>query len=352
MDLVHIDGSLGEGGGQVLRTALGLSMATGRPFVIDRIRARRRRPGLLRQHLTAVQAAARLCGARTTGAEIRSRELRFEPGELRAGEYAFSIGTAGSTTLVLHALLPALLRVGASRVEIEGGTHNPWAPPFEHLEHALVPLLRSMGASIELSLDGHGFHPAGGGRITASFGASADLNGIELLERGVTSRRWARAKVSRLDRSIAERELQVVARRLGFDREELIVDEVEDSPGPGNVVSICIESKRACDVFSGFGQPTRRAEAVASLAVREAKAYLAADVPVGEHLADQLMIPLALAGSGRFRTLPLSSHALTNLRVIRQFLPLEIEAEQERRITEVRFGPSCRASVENATRDD
>ena len=338
MDLVQIDGSLGEGGGQVLRTALGLSMTTGRPFVIRGIRARRRRPGLLRQHLTAVQAAQELCGARVSGAEIRSHELQFEPSELRAGEYYFSIGTAGSTTLVLHALLPALLAVGDSRVILEGGTHNPWAPPFEHIQLALSPVLRRMGATLELTLDRHGFHPAGGGRVVATFGKARALQPIELLERGSTARRWARAKVSRLDRSIAERELQVVARRLGFAREELQVDEVDDSPGPGNVISICIESKQACDVFTGFGQPTRRAEAVASDAVREAKNYLAADVPVGEHLADQLMIPFALAGAGRFRTLPLSSHALTNLRVIRQFLPVAIDFEQKQRVAEVRVG--------------
>ena len=171
--MLTIDGSVGEGGGQILRTALALALVTGTPFRIHAIRARRRKPGLLRQHLTAVNAAATVGGASTDGASLGSRELTFRPGRITPGEYRFAVGTAGSTGLVLQTVLPPLLLAsGPSTVTVEGGTHNPGAPPFDFLARVFLPLLRRMGAHVEARLDRPGFYPAGGGQCTVGLGRS------------------------------------------------------------------------------------------------------------------------------------------------------------------------------------
>ena len=166
MTQIMIDGSMGEGGGQVLRTALALSVVTQKPFAVERIRAGRKKPGLMRQHRTAVDAATTICGARVDGGELGSQRLTFEPGRVRSGEYKFSVGTAGSACLVLQTVLPPLLTAdGPSRLVLEGGTHNPWAPPFDFLKKAFLPLLHKMGARVSTKIERHGFYPAGGGRF-------------------------------------------------------------------------------------------------------------------------------------------------------------------------------------------
>lgn len=327
--LVRIDGSTGEGGGQVLRTALALSLTTRRPVEVTRIRAGRQKPGLMRQHLTAVQAAAAVGSARVKGAEIGSSELRFEPGALRHGSFDFSVGTAGSTTLVLQTILPALVLAGGpSTIRLRGGTHNPMAPPFDFLEKAFLPLLGRMGAAVDAVLVQPGFYPAGGGECIVTVTPARRLRPLELLERGEVRRRSARAVVSKLSREIAARELAVVSRLLGWEAGTLEVVSV-DSAGPGNVVTLEIGSEGLTEVFTGFGEKGVSAEAVAENVAREARAYLASGVPVGEHLADQLLLPLALAGSGAFRTLPLSRHATTNVEVIRAFLPVRVEVVKD-----------------------
>src|SRR5580704_3876555 len=198
-DIIQIDGSIGEGGGQILRTALGLSMVTGQPFRIEKIRAGRDKPGLLRQHLTAVNAAAAICGASVEGAAISSRELSFSPGKVKPGEYTFSIGSAGSTTLVLQTVLPALLTAnGPSSLTLEGGTHNPHAPPIDFLEKAFLPLINRMGPAVNVTLERAGFYPAGGGRVAVKIRPAAKLSPLEIPERGEIKRRAAKAVVAAL----------------------------------------------------------------------------------------------------------------------------------------------------------
>jgi RNA 3'-terminal phosphate cyclase (ATP) len=324
---VTIDGSEGEGGGQILRTALSLSLVTGLPFRIERIRAGRMKPGLLRQHLTAVDAAARVGRARVTGAEPGSQSLRFEPSGIHAGEYEFAVGTAGSATLVFQTLLPALLRAPApSRVTVEGGTHNPSAPPFEFLARTFLPVLERMGASIEAKLERCGFYPAGGGRVTFDVVPCPALRPLTLLDRGAT-RVCARALVASLPESIGKREMSTVRERLGLERHVCRVETVEGSVGPGNVLLIVVEGESLTEVVTGFGVKGVSAEQVASDACDEAERYLRTDVPVGSHLADQLLIPVALAGGGSFRTLAPSAHTLSNARVVRRFLDVEIALE-------------------------
>jgi len=323
METLAIDGSRGEGGGQVLRSSLALSLITGREVRLSRIRAGRRKPGLRRQHLTAVLAAAEVGrGGSVEGAAVGSQELTFRPGSVRAGDYRFDVGTAGSVNLVLQTVLPPLLAAdGPSTVTLLGGTHNPMAPPFDYLDRVFLPLLRRMGARVTARLERHGFYPAGGGRFTVSVGPPAGgLRPLELCERGRVVERRARAVVAGgLPRHIAERELKRTRDKLGWPESSCEVVEVE-SDGPGNVLTLEVESEGVTELFTGFGQKGVRAERVADLAIREARRYLAPKVPVGEHLADQLLLPLALAGGGVFRTLAPSSHALTNLDVMRSFL--------------------------------
>ena len=330
--IITIDGSQGEGGGQVLRSSLALSLVTGRSLVIEKIRAGRKKPGLLRQHLTAVLAAAVGSGADVEGATLGSRRLVFRPGPVRAGDYAFRVGTAGSATLVLQTVLPALLLAeGESNLTLEGGTHNPFAPPVDFLEKAYLPLVNRLGPQVEVRLVRPGFYPAGGGQFTVRVQPAKQLGPLELIHRGQIVAHRVRAMVANLPRHIAERECRTIVRETGWNK-SFSIEEVKDSRGPGNVVMIELEAEHVTEVFTGFGERGVRAEDVAMQALREAEEYLAADVPVGRHLADQLMLPLGMgaylgSGGGMFRTTGLSLHSTTHLEILRRFLEIDIQVD-------------------------
>lgn len=327
--MLTIDGSVGEGGGQILRSSLGLSMLTGTPFRIEKIRAGRSKPGLMRQHLTAVQAAARVCGAEVNGAAIGSSQVTFRPGRVEPGEYTFSVGTAGSTTLVLQTVLPALLTAsGPSTLTFEGGTHNPFAPPFDFLAKSFLPVINRMGPKVSAVLERYGFYPAGGGRFTVTVEPAVKLNGIELLERGETRNRRARALIANLPRGIAEREINLLRQRTGWEPSEYAIESMNKAQGPGNVVLIEIECEHVTEVFTGFGEVGRSAEAVATHALQAYQRYLKAGVPVGPYLADQVMLPLAIAGQGSFVTMPLTTHSTTHVGLIKQFVGIEMVVEK------------------------
>lgn len=329
--MIEIDGSQGEGGGQILRSALALSLLTGRAFAIARIRAKRKKPGLMRQHLVAVDAAVRVGNAEVRGAALGSGELVFQPGAVHAGEYHFCIGTAGSATLVLQTILPPLLRAsGESRIVIEGGTHNPMAPPFDFLDRTFAPLLNRIGPRMTPRLIQPGFFPAGGGAIAAEITPPRQWRRLELTERAAPRGRRARALVAKLPTEIGRRELEVVRERLGWSPAELAVEEIRDSRGPGNVLLLELSYENVTETITAFGERGVRAEAVAEAAVAEARAYLAGDAPVGEHLADQLLLPLALGAGGTYRAAAISSHARTNLTIIQMFLGIEAEIAEER----------------------
>jgi RNA 3'-terminal phosphate cyclase (ATP) len=338
--MLTIDGSSGEGGGQILRTALALSTVTGKPFRIEKIRAGRPKPGLLRQHLTAVKAAATISGAAVDGAELGSGAVTYTPGIVSPGEFAFAVGTAGSATLILQTVLPALLTAASpSKLILEGGTHNPMAPPFDFLVKCFLPLINRMGPTVTAELERSGFYPAGGGRFNVSVTPAARLLPLEMLERGAIRNIKARAVVANLWRSIAVREANLVGRLLSLSDDSLIVEEIHGALGPGNAVTVEIEAEHHTEVFTGFGEVNVRAEGVATKVAQEARAYIASGVPIGRYLADQLLIPMALAGAGRFRTGPLSRHTTTNLEVIRQFLEVEIDlVEEPKRVWTVVIG--------------
>jgi RNA 3'-terminal phosphate cyclase (ATP) len=324
--LLYIDGSQGEGGGQILRSALALSMALGRPFRISKIRANRPKPGLMRQHLTAVEAAAAICSAKVDGARPGSGELEFAPGPVGGGSHRLKIGTAGSTTLVLQAILPALLFAPEpSEIVVEGGTHARWAPPFEFLERALVPLLNRLGPTVTVTLERHGFYPAGGGCLRVSVLPAAAPRPLRLEERGAITSRRASILLSGLHFEIAQREINRIRERLGWEVDPSTVVQPPRTPSPGNTVTLELGCEHVTEVCSAIGEQGKLAEVVADEAIDLAREYLAADVPVGRYLADQLMVPLAIAaarGAGEcsFRTLPLSRHAQTNTRVVGTFV--------------------------------
>ncbi|QOY92053.1 RNA 3'-terminal phosphate cyclase [Paludibaculum fermentans] len=327
--MIQIDGSFGEGGGQILRTALSLSLVTGRPIQIDNIRAGRERPGLLRQHLTAVLAAAEIGQAQVEGAVLGSTSIGFVPGPVKAGEYRFAVGSAGSGTLVFQTVLPALmLATSPSKLVIEGGTHNDAAPPFPFLERAFLPLVERMGPRVQVRLERPGFYPAGGGRFTAEILPTVRLKPLHLGERAEMTGRRVVAIVANLPRDIAEREVKTAARLLEWGPETQVIESTRESAGPGNVVMVEVESRAVTEIFTAFGKVGVSAERVAKVAVLDARAYLGSKAAVGEHLADQLLLPMALAGSGSFTAVKLNRHAQTNMEVIRRFLPVRFECSE------------------------
>jgi RNA 3'-terminal phosphate cyclase (ATP) len=326
--VIVIDGSQGEGGGQVLRTSLALSLITGSPFRIENMRAKRAKPGLLRQHLTAVNAAATIGDASAEGATLGSMSLTFAPKAARPGTYRFAIGTAGSTMLVLQTiLLPLALAGGSSEIAIEGGTHNPASPPFDFMQQAFLPLLRRMGLEIELELIRPGFYPAGGGEIRVRISPVTRLLPLEIGSRGEMTTKCVRAVVANLPITIAQREVQTVAEELGWSEDCLQAETLAGSIGPGNTVSIIAGFENVTDVFTAFGQRGVRAEQVAHQAAQEAKRYIESGAAIGEHLADQLLLPISLAVSGSFTTTPLSGHSTTGIEIIRRFLSVRTEVE-------------------------
>jgi RNA 3'-terminal phosphate cyclase (ATP) len=327
METLELDGARGEGGGQILRTALSLSMITGTPFRIERIRAGRKKPGLLRQHLTAVNAAREICGAEVSGAELGSQNLCFRPGKIRGGDYRFAIGTAGSCTLVLQTILPALwFADGESSVLVSGGTHNSAAPPADFLIRSWLQLLRGMGVDMDIELLRHGFYPAGGGEIKVGVRPLTGWQVLDLNDRGALREARATGVVAGLGGDIAQRELERVSAQLGTVEREMRV--LPSAQGPGNVLLISMEYERVTEVFTGFGEKGVAAELVADRATRAARLFHLGEAAVGEYLADQLLLPMALAGRGSFTASELSSHLRTNVDVIEKFLDVQFQLDE------------------------
>ena len=345
-EMITIDGSQGEGGGQIVRTSIGLSAVSGKAIRIERIRAGREKPGLMRQHLTAMKAAAEICDAEMIGAELQSQTLQFQPGPVRPGSYEFRVGTAGSATLVLQTVLPALIQAEApSEIVIEGGTHNQWAPPFDYLQRVFLPLLNRMGPAVEASLERYGFFPAGGGRIHVTIQPAKMLTGLNLLERGEAVSKSARILISNLPLNIAEREAERLARRLNLQPNEISIDPIT-AHGPGNLVFAELAYENVTELATGFGRVGTSAEHVAEETVQQIREYLKSPAPVGEYLADQILLPLAMSAAqpyivrtkrgGSFRTHKLSRHTTTHIDLLRTLLPVQIEVtelESDRLVT-------------------
>lgn len=317
------------GGGQLLRSSLSLAMITGLPFRMTNIRGKRPKPGLMRQHLTCVKAAAEVCDACVDGAELGSVELVFRPGKVMGGNYSFAIGSGGSTTLVLQTLLPALLHAeAASTLRIEGGTHNPMAPPSDFIEHCYLPVLWSMGVDANVKLERAGFMQAGGGVITAEIWPVKKWKKLRLTERAAEVETFGRVLHAHLHRDIAEREITTAAHLLEWPFNHIELRYARDSIGPGNAILLGARYANVCEISTGIAQIGKSAESVATGAAKGLRSYLASEAPVGVHLADQLLLPMALAGGGVFHTLAISNHTQTNMALIEQFLPVKFAVEE------------------------
>ncbi|TDM05998.1 MAG: RNA 3'-terminal phosphate cyclase [Ideonella sp. MAG2] len=330
---IELDGSTGEGGGQILRTALALSMCTGQPFVLRNIRARRAKPGLMRQHLTCVLAAQEVCDAQVQGAELNASTLHFEPGAVQAGDYRFSVGSAGSCTLVLQTVWPALMQAAApSTVLLSGGTHNPMAPPAHFLQRSYMPLLARLGAHCTLTLRRMGFYPAGGGEVEVTIAPAGALQPFDLLARGERQEAYAECLAPALPRNVAHRELEAVGQAMGWAQEQLRQPVVRANEGPGNALMLTLAHEHVTEVFTEFGSKGISAEEVATRVVQQARHYLASTAALGPYLADQWALPLALAvrHSGQaaaYTCTELTPHAHSNMGVIQQFLPLRFDTQ-------------------------
>ncbi|HVY72263.1 MAG TPA: RNA 3'-terminal phosphate cyclase, partial [Verrucomicrobiae bacterium] len=264
-----------------------------------------------------------ISGAGVSGAELGSQAIHFTPGVVSPGDYAFAIGTAGSVTLVLQTILPALMQATApSTVLLEGGTHNPLAPSFEFLDRAFLPLLARIGPKVKLKLDRYGFYPQGWGKIRVVIEPSPMLIRLDLPERGEVRAIRAAIILAHLPDHVAERELRVLRRELHIEGSNLRSKHVQGCTA--NVAQVEVESDQVTEVFTSFGELGLPAEEVGRRLASEVKKYLVAKVPVGEHLADQLLLPMSLAGGGSFVTPTPTLHTWTNIEVIKHFLPVEI----------------------------
>jgi len=327
--MIQLDGSQGEGGGQILRTALTLSLCTGQPFRMTQIRAGRKKSGILRQHLTAIQAAEAISDATVSGAEAGSRQLVFEPGKVNPGGYGFTVGTAGSAVLVLQTVLPALMLLKAeSTVHCRGGTHNPFAPSFDFMDRCLAPQLRKMGVGLELKLVTPGFYPAGGGEFSARITPVKKLKQLSLLETGLLRHHRIHIYLAHLFKEIGLREKTLLTKY--FPPTDILVHtDFPESPGPGNVIVLEREHEHVSEVITSFGEKGVAAETVVRHLVEAHRAYVASGSVVGEYLADQLLLPMALARGGEFISTQPSSHCATNAQTIEKFLDCKIRFSEE-----------------------
>jgi RNA 3'-terminal phosphate cyclase (ATP) len=329
--ILELDGSFGEGGGQILRTSLALSLLTGRAFHLRNVRVKRRpKPGLQPQHLMSVRAAATIGNAQTRGASLGSTDLVFEPGPVRAGTYRFDVGSAGSTGLVLHTLyLPLALRGDKpSELTLIGGTHVSTSPCFHFLDTTWRRYLERCGLRVRLRMNRPGFYPRGGGVVEAFLQPSAPLHGIRLGSRG-TVKAHGFSAVAGLDASIARRQARRAMFRLqqyGLDAE---IREEAWQGGPGTVVAVELDTTPVPTLFFALGARGKPAESVADEAVDQAIAYLdAGDALVDAHSADQIVLPLALAeGASEYRVAEVTLHLTTNISVIRRFVERDIVRE-------------------------
>ena len=321
-----LDASHGEGGGQVLRTALALSAALRRPVSLEHIRRRRRKPGLQPQHLTVVRALAAVADAEVAGATLGSTAVTFIPRELRAGDWRFDIGaisgSAGSVSLLLQSLLLPLALAGApSRLTLLGGTHVPWSPTVHDLTAAFLPALADLGLPARLHLVRWGWYPAGGGEIDVAVAPTGSLRGLEATEAPAPIDIQGVSAVSRLPRSIAERQRRQAEARLRAAglRAEISIDEDTTARGPGTLLFLGVAGRAG---FAGLGRRGVPAERVADAAVDELLAWRASGAAIDVHLADQIVAFLALAdGPSAFTCPRLSEHLRTVVWVVQQFVP-------------------------------
>lgn len=337
--MIHIDGSFGEGGGQVLRTSLSLSAITGTPIRIEGIRAGRPKPGMAAQHLTCVRAAAAICNAQLRGDKLGSMTLEFTPtGSVQAGHYTFDVMTAGALTLILQTiLLPLALTKGDSVVRLRGGTHVPFSPSFTYVEQVYLPVLAGMGVEAKVRLNAWGWYPKGGGDVELSLTGDSSLSGLNLIERGSLRRVRGLAVVTELASHIPQRMANRAENLLREQNLRATVQTLrERGVAPGAGIFLTAEYEKSLAGFGAVGRVGMPAEKVAELAAEELIHFHHNGAPVDVHLADQLLLPAALATeASQYRVAEISTHLTTNAWVIQQFVPTKIMIDEETQLISV-----------------
>lgn len=342
--MLHIDGSYGEGGGQILRSCLSLAAITGQPIRIDHIRAGRSKPGLAIQHLTAVRAAATICQAQLHGDSLRSMRLEFIPRRpTQSGEYTFDVtqttgaGSAGAVSLILQTiLLPLALATGNSVVTLRGGTHLPWSPPIPYIEQVYLPIVRQMGVKAEVQVKAWGWYPRGGGEVELRItgvggGVASPLRGLQLLERGALQQVQGLAVVTELPSHIPQRMASRAENLLQQANLKAQVQPVRSrGVGPGAGIFLTAIYAHSRSGFGALGEIGLAAERVAQIATQELLDFDATGAPVDQFLADQLLLPAALASeASQYRPAEISTHLTTNAWVIEQFGLAKIAIDED-----------------------
>ena len=328
--MLRIDGSYGEGGGQVLRTALALSAITGKAVEVVNIRANRPNPGLATQHMHGVRAIARLCNARVEGAELGSTRVRFEPGEITSQRLQIDIGTAGSISLILQLLLlPCAFSRGAVTLDVKGGTDVRWSPPIDYVKHVLLPVVAKLGFSASLEVLARGYYPKGGGRVRVTVSPVRRLSGVKILDRGRLLGVEGVAHASRLPEHVVEREARAAREVLSSYNTRIKLECRKDfSTGTGITLWARYENTRLGG--SALGERGKPAEDVGREAARALLAEIESGASVDIHLADQLVPFFALAeGDSAFTVRELTGHLKTNIFVTQQILGTRFEVEEE-----------------------
>ncbi len=334
--MIVIDGSYGEGGGQILRTALSISCITGKPFRIFNIRKGREKPGLMPQHLASIMAAREISDADIEGAFIGSTELIFSPRRIKAGEYSFNIGTAGSTILLLQTLIPPLIFAGdLSRILIKGGTHVPFSPIYDYTEKVFAEFLNMLGIRISLRIRSYGFYPKGGGSIEAEIYPVESILPIEILEKGRLKRIGGCSSVANLPISIAERQrtsaIKYMKERLGDEVPIHLETMNVPSPSEGTFLFLKCEFDLSIAGFSSLGRRGKSAEKVGEEAASGLISFLRTDGAIDPHLADQIVLYLSMASApSRFTVSSITDHLLTNLYTIRHFFKIRYSVNGEK----------------------
>jgi len=331
-----IDGSYGEGGGQILRTALTLSSLTSRPVRIEKIRAGRKNPGLQQQHLTCLRAAGQLTEANVEGDQFSSQSVGFAPKGIRGGEFQFDVsedrGSAGSVGLVLQALLPILAFADSeSDVRVRGGTHVSWSPPYHYVDRVLLKTLSAMGLEAECDLVSWGFYPLGGGEVRLRVKPVGRLIGLKISERGNLKGVKGVSAVANLPPSVAQRQKLRAVRRLSAEGIEAEIEETEvKAKGKGSFLFLLAEYENCVCGFSSLGAKGRTSEQVADQTVDQIMKHQKTHSALDPNLADQLIIYASIAeGETSFTTSRITKHLTTNLWVISQFLPINYRVEGE-----------------------
>jgi RNA 3'-terminal phosphate cyclase (ATP) len=330
--MLEIDGSFGEGGGQVLRTSLSLSCLLNKPFRIFNIRIKRKKPGLMPQHLMGIRALKLISNARVKGDAKSSTELIFEPEEVKAGDYLFDIGTAGSTSLLLQTIiLPLIFAKSRSSLSLIGGTHVPFSPPFHYISEVFIPILKKLGISIETRIESYGFYPKGGGKVRVEIIPSGKIKGMRFLERGEIKKLRGISGVGNLPLSIAERQKDAALKILASEGLKAEIETLSVlTPGQGTFMFLGAETDYCIAGFSSLGERGKRAELVGEETAKKFLSYYSTPPCLDHHMADQIVLYLAIAqGESSFTTSEISNHLLTNLWAIDKFLGIQYVIEGE-----------------------